>query len=92
MLAASPVVAEVARAAWAFLASAVGYLVKDVGIRQFLNIGTGLPAANNTHEVAQRAAPESRIVTHLAPPCWRRRRDVVNTPLVTSNFAPISTH
>ena len=62
VLAASPVVAEVARADRAFLASAVSYLVTEVGVRQFLDIGTGLPTANNTHEVAQRAAPETRIV------------------------------
>jgi hypothetical protein len=62
VLAASPVVAEVARADRAFLASVVTYLTTEMGIRQFLDIGTGLPTANNTHEVAQRAAPESRIV------------------------------
>jgi trans-aconitate methyltransferase len=44
-----------------FLASAVNYLAGE-GIRQFLDIGTGLPTADNTHEVAQRAAPSSRIV------------------------------
>jgi hypothetical protein len=44
------------------LASAVRYLVTRAGIRQFLDIGTGLPVANNTHEVAQSLAPESRIV------------------------------
>jgi hypothetical protein len=44
------------------LASAVRYLVEEAGIRQFLDIGTGLPVANNTHEVAQSVAPESRIV------------------------------
>ncbi|MWA04938.1 SAM-dependent methyltransferase [Actinomadura sp. LD22] len=46
----------------AFLARAVEYLVAEAGIRQFLDIGTGLPSANNTHEVAQSIAPESRIV------------------------------
>ena len=46
----------------AFLGRAVHYLAAEAGIRQFLDIGTGLPSANNTHEVAQRAAPESRIV------------------------------
>ncbi len=51
-----------ARACRQFLARAVRYLVLDVGVRQFLDVGTGLPTANNTHEVAQRAAPESRIV------------------------------
>ena len=45
-----------------FLARSVGYLAGEVGIRQFLDIGTGLPSANNTHEVAQRIAPSSRIV------------------------------
>jgi hypothetical protein len=46
----------------AFLGRAVRYLAGEVGIRQFLDIGTGLPSANNTHEVAQQVAPESRIV------------------------------
>lgn len=45
-----------------FLARSVGYLAGEVGIRQFLDIGTGLPTANNTHEVAQRIAPDSRVV------------------------------
>jgi hypothetical protein len=51
-----------ARANRAFLQRAVRYLAGEVGIRQFLDIGTGLPTADNTHEVAQRIAPESRIV------------------------------
>jgi hypothetical protein len=46
----------------AFLGRAVRYLVSEAGIRQFLDIGTGLPSANNVHEVAQAAAPESRVV------------------------------
>jgi hypothetical protein len=45
-----------------FLARSVRYLAADEGIRQFLDVGTGLPSANNTHEVAQAAAPESRVV------------------------------
>jgi len=45
----------------AFLGRAVAYLVGE-GVRQFLDIGTGLPTADNTHEVAQRLAPESRVV------------------------------
>ncbi|MDT5040917.1 MAG: hypothetical protein QOE51_1902 [Actinoplanes sp.] len=45
-----------------FLRRAVTFLAADRGIRQFLDIGTGLPTANNTHEVAQRIAPDSRIV------------------------------
>ena len=51
-----------ARAVRHFLARAVRYLVVDEGVRQFLDVGTGLPTADNTHEVAQRLAPESRIV------------------------------
>jgi S-adenosyl methyltransferase len=50
------------RANRAFLARAVRFLAAEAGIRQFLDIGTGIPTANNTHEVAQAAAPESRIV------------------------------
>lgn len=45
-----------------FLARAVHHLAAERGIRQFLDIGTGLPTAQNTHEVAQRVAPESRVV------------------------------
>jgi hypothetical protein len=52
----------IARADRKFLGNVVRYLAGEVGIRQFLDIGTGLPTADNTHEVAQRVAPESRIV------------------------------
>lgn len=45
-----------------FLARAVRYLAADAGIRQFLDVGTGLPSMNNTHEVAQAVAPESKVV------------------------------
>jgi O-methyltransferase involved in polyketide biosynthesis len=50
------------RANRAFLSRAVRYLAGEAGIRQFLDIGTGLPTADNTHEVAQRVAPECRVV------------------------------
>ena len=50
------------RANRAFLARSVRYLAATEGVRQFLDIGTGLPSANNTHEVAQAAAPSARIV------------------------------
>jgi ABC-type sugar transport system substrate-binding protein len=50
------------RANRAFLRRAVEYLAGEAGIRQFLDVGTGLPTAQNTHEVAQSIAPESRIV------------------------------
>ncbi|RBM20741.1 SAM-dependent methyltransferase [Streptomyces sp. PT12] len=51
-----------ARADRAFLGRAVTHLAREAGIRQFLDIGTGLPTRDNTHEVAQRIAPESRVV------------------------------
>jgi hypothetical protein len=50
------------RANRAFLARTVRYLVQEEGLRQLLDIGTGLPSANNTHEVAQAVAPETRVV------------------------------
>jgi S-adenosyl methyltransferase len=61
-LAAYPNVVHSVRANRAFLARAVRFLASDMGIRQFLDIGTGIPTASNTHEVAQRFAPDSRIV------------------------------
>ncbi len=57
-----PEIVAAARAQRGFLVRTVRHLVADVGIRQFLDIGTGLPSANNTHEVAQATAPECRIV------------------------------
>ncbi|MFI8004995.1 SAM-dependent methyltransferase [Streptomyces sp. NPDC086010] len=57
-----PDIAGIARDQRAFLARAVRHLTGDAGVRQFLDIGTGLPTANNTHEVAQWMAPESRVV------------------------------
>ncbi|HTT00187.1 MAG TPA: SAM-dependent methyltransferase [Streptosporangiaceae bacterium] len=57
-----PDIAASARANRAFLARAVRFLAGEAGIRQFLDIGTGIPSANNTHEVAQAVAPGSRIV------------------------------
>jgi hypothetical protein len=57
-----PEIVEVARASRAFLGRAVRHLAGEAGIRQFLDVGTGLPTADNTHEVAQRVAPEARVV------------------------------
>ncbi|MFI2436298.1 SAM-dependent methyltransferase [Streptomyces sp. NPDC018693] len=57
-----PVIREVARADRDFLGRAVAHLTAERGVRQFLDIGTGLPTVDNTHEIAQRIAPESRIV------------------------------
>jgi S-adenosyl methyltransferase len=57
-----PDVAFSARANRAFLGRAVRYLAAEAGIRQFLDIGTGIPTAGNTHQVAQAIAPETRVV------------------------------
>jgi SAM-dependent methyltransferase len=61
-IAANPGIVADVRANRAFLARAVHYLATERGIRQFLDIGTGLPTASNTHEVAQAAAPAARVV------------------------------
>ena len=50
------------RANRAFLGRVTRFLADKAGIRQFLDIGTGIPSADNTHEVAQRAAPKARVV------------------------------
>ncbi|WP_419998564.1 SAM-dependent methyltransferase [Streptomyces boninensis] len=57
-----PGIGDYARADRLFLGRSVHHLVAEAGLRQFLDIGTGLPTADNTHEVAQRAAPECRVV------------------------------
>jgi hypothetical protein len=57
-----PDLAFAALANRAFLGRAVRYLTAEAGIRQFLDIGTGIPTAGNTHQVAQEIAPESRVV------------------------------
>ena len=57
-----PDIVDIARESRRFLTRAVRYLVAEAGIRQFLDIGTGLPTADNTHEVAQRIDPFARVV------------------------------
>jgi SAM-dependent methyltransferase len=57
-----PDIVDIARGSRGFLSRAVSYLAGECGIRQFLDIGTGLPTADNTHQVAQRVAPDSRVV------------------------------
>jgi hypothetical protein len=57
-----PSIVDQARADRAFLGRAVTHLAGDLGVRQFLDIGTGLPTAENTHQVAQRIAPAARVV------------------------------
>jgi hypothetical protein len=57
-----PIIREIARADRWFLGRAVRFLAEERGVRQFLDIGTGLPTADNTHQIAQRIAPDARIV------------------------------
>ena len=57
-----PGIVDVARASRQFLTRTIRYLAGEAGIRQFLDVGTGLPTADNTHQIAQRVAPEARIV------------------------------
>jgi S-adenosyl methyltransferase len=57
-----PAIVSIARVSRHFLARSIRYLAAEAGIRQFLDVGTGLPTVDNTHEIAQRVAPEARIV------------------------------
>jgi SAM-dependent methyltransferase len=57
-----PPVVDLVRASRRFLVRALGHLVEEVGLRQFLDVGPGLPTVENTHEVVQRVAPEARVV------------------------------
>jgi hypothetical protein len=57
-----PPIVDIAREQRHFLARVVRFMAGEAGIRQFLDIGTGLPTVDNTHEIAQRVAPEARIV------------------------------
>ncbi len=57
-----PEIRDLARTSREFLVRAVTHLTRDAGIRQYLDIGTGMPTANNTHEVAQSIAPQTRVV------------------------------
>jgi hypothetical protein len=57
-----PEIREMALVSRAFLRRAITYLTAEAGVRQFLDIGTGLPTAENTHEIAQRINPRARVV------------------------------
>ncbi|GAB2577719.1 hypothetical protein Aab01nite_11240 [Paractinoplanes abujensis] len=74
-----PEIVDAARQTRAFLGRAVTFLAAERGIRQFLDVGTGLPTADNTHQVAQRIAPDAKIVY------------VDNDPLVLSHARALLT-
>ncbi|MBL1068756.1 SAM-dependent methyltransferase [Streptomyces sp. 7-21] len=57
-----PGVVDLARASRAFLVRSIRYMAETAGVRQFIDIGTGLPTAENTHEVAQNVAPDTRVL------------------------------
>jgi hypothetical protein len=61
-VAAYPPILRAVREQRAFLARAVRYLAEQAGLRQFLDVGTGLPTASNTHEVAHAVAPQARVL------------------------------
>jgi uncharacterized protein (DUF2236 family) len=94
-----PSIVAQARADRAFLGRAIRYLAGEAGVRQFLDIGTGLPTADNTHEVAQRMAPEtptpsSRTSSAAAWPTSRHNTSRTNLTssnslLTSSNSLPL---
>jgi S-adenosyl methyltransferase len=79
LVAAAPVIGVAAPASRAFLRRAVRYLVGEAEIMQFLDIGTGMPTAGNTHEIAQSLAPSCRVVY------------VDNDPVVISHVRTLAT-
>ncbi|HJY73694.1 MAG TPA: SAM-dependent methyltransferase [Streptosporangiaceae bacterium] len=80
-----PHLAQTARAQRAFLVRAVRFLAGPARIRQFLDIGAGLPAGGNTHEIAQRIAPDTGIVyTDNDPAVLIHARALLQTPLLAS--------
>lgn len=83
-----PGIYDVARASRQFLVRSVRYLAGEAEIRQFLDVGTGLPTVDNTHEVAQRVAPESRIVYVDNDPMVlaHARALLISTPEGTSSY------
>jgi hypothetical protein len=89
-----PEIVEHARMDRVFLGRSVRYLAGEAGIRQFLDIGTGLPTVDNTHEVAQRVAPESRIVYVDNDPLvlTHARALLTSTPEGATDYIDIDMH
>lgn len=81
-----PHLAEIARAERAFLVRAVRFLAGPARIRQFLDIGAGLPAGGNTHEIAQRIAPDTGIVyADNDPVVLAHARALLASPMLASS-------
>jgi hypothetical protein len=89
-----PQVVASARANRAFLGRVVRYLAADCGIRQFLDIGTGLPAPDNTHQVAQRTDPACRVVYVDNDPVVlsHARALLISTPQGSCDYADADLH
>ena len=80
-----PHLAQTARSERAFLVRAVRFLAGPARIRQFLDIGAGLPAGGNTHEIAQRIAPDSGIVyTDNDPVVILHAKTLLSSPMLAS--------
>jgi O-methyltransferase involved in polyketide biosynthesis len=91
---AAPSIVDMARASRVFLVRAVRYCAGEAAIRQFLDIGTGLPTHDNTHEVAQRVAPDSRIVYVDNDPLVlaHARALLTSTPEGATNYVDADLH
>src|SRR6516164_1603421 len=80
-----PHLAETARAERAFLVRAVRFLAGPATIEQYLDVGAGLPAGGNTHEIAQRIAPQSKIVyADNDPAVLLHARALLRNPMLAS--------
>jgi hypothetical protein len=88
-----PAIVDVARASRRFLARAVRYLAGEAGIRQFLDVGTGLPTVDNTHEVAERVADDVRVVyVDNDPVVLTHARALLTTPRATTAYVDADLH
>ncbi|MDL4773120.1 SAM-dependent methyltransferase [Actinomadura xylanilytica] len=89
-----PGIVEIARSGRYFMDRAIRYLAGEHGIRQFMDCGTGLPTLDNTHEMAQRAAPDSHIVYVDNDPLVlaHARALLTSTPEGTTTYIDASLH
>jgi hypothetical protein len=90
----APNIEVMARASRDYLIRTVTFVTEELGIRQFLDIGTGLPSYDNTHQVAQRIAPESRIVYVDNDPLVLRHAQALltSTPEGVTNYIDADLH
>jgi len=88
-----PEIVDVARASRRFLARAVRFLAGEAGVRQFLDVGTGLPTVDNTHEVAERVAPDVRVVyVDNDPVVLAHARALLTSTLATTAYVDADLH